>query len=64
MTITTKKELLEQELRNCRTVIGELLDKAWELGGYSVGENEFEGYSLVKLAREELKDIEKFLNQS
>lgn len=41
----------ESLLRKCRYVISELLEKAWEIGGYTVGEDEFEGYDFVKNGR-------------
>lgn len=50
----------EDLLRNAHSAIRELLDKAWELGGYSVGEREFNGYSFVKDARSSLKEIDRY----
>ena len=48
-------------LQISRSIIANLLDKAWELGGYSVGEEEFEKYSYIKDAREHLKEIDNLI---
>lgn len=52
-----------QLLRNSRSVIAGLLDKAWELGGYCVGEDEFESYDFVKDARSQLVDLESAISE-
>ncbi len=51
----------DQIIRNCRTVISGLVEKMWEMGGYTLGENEFENLSVVKDARDQLKEIEEYL---
>lgn len=47
-----------QLLMNSHSVIRDLLDKLWEMGGYTVGEKEFESYDVVINAREQLKELE------
>jgi hypothetical protein len=46
-----------------RSVIAELLDKAWEIGGYTVGEEEFNNYDWVKDGRDHLKDLDALISK-
>lgn len=50
-------------LHDAHSVIRELLDKAWELGGYTVGSNEFNDYYFVKSARELLDEIDNYFGK-
>lgn len=53
---------MKQELIFCRTNLVCLIDKAWELGGCYLGEDEFEEIPDIKDAREQIKRIDKILN--
>jgi hypothetical protein len=60
--MTTVSELYD-ELRNSRTVIAEMLDFAWESGGYTLGTDEFERLSEIKDARDQIKRIDEIISQ-
>ena len=53
-------EEAETNLRCARKNISELLDKAWEIGGYSVGASEYESWDWVKDARDTLELINEY----
>jgi hypothetical protein len=60
-----KIDELIKELRNCRTNLVCLIDKAWEMGGYLMDEDEFESDNDIKDAREQIEvinDIERIFN--
>lgn len=55
-----KLEEAEINLRCARKNIAELLEKAWEIGGHTVGESEFNSWDWVADARDTLQLIEDY----
>jgi hypothetical protein len=58
-----KNKTSEQLLQECRTAIKDLIDGAWEMGGHSVGGEEFESYSFIKDARKTIEEIDGKLSE-
>lgn len=53
----------EELLSSSRSIVGELIGKAWELGGYTVGEREFGCYDYVQNGRWLIAQVDKYFTK-